>query len=92
MGALKIFQEKLFIAVSQVVRSIDNISGNGIFIIDDGYIDGNSDFRNPLILNFKSIIRQINLAGMQLIENDVATKKEVKESDDYIFENIKKKM
>ncbi len=75
MGALKIFQEKLIIAVPQVVRNIDNISGNGISIIDDGCIDGNSDFRNLLILNFKSIIRQINLAGMQMIENDVATKK-----------------
>lgn len=74
------------------LTSLSNcVSGDGIFIIDDGYIDDNSNFHNPHILRFKSIVRQIDLAGMELIGNNIATKEEVKESDNGIFENIKKR-
>ena len=50
------------------------INKNGIFIIDDGYIENNSDYSHPLILKQETIIQQINTAGMQLIEDDIVQK------------------
>lgn len=67
------------------------INKNGIFIIDDGYIDDDSDFIHPLMYNKSEILQQIELAGMQLVENDIMDKEFIKDSDDYIFENIKRR-
>jgi cyclopropane fatty-acyl-phospholipid synthase-like methyltransferase len=67
------------------------INKNGIFIIDDGYIENNSDFSHPLIQKKDSLLKQIDSAGMQLIEDDIIKQDEIKDSDDYIFENLKKR-
>ena len=67
------------------------LSKNGFFIIDDGYIDDNSSFTHPLIFKKSIILQQIALAGMVLAENDIMKSEEIKESDDYIFENLKKR-
>lgn len=67
------------------------INENGIFIIDDGYIENNSDFSHPLIQKQETIIRQIELAGMQLVDDDIMRKKDIKDSNDYIFNNLKKR-
>jgi ubiquinone/menaquinone biosynthesis C-methylase UbiE len=67
------------------------INKNGIFIIDDGYIENNSYYSHPLIQKQNSILQQIDLAGMQLLENDIIKQDNIKESDDFIFENLKKR-
>lgn len=68
------------------------INKNGIFIIDDGYIDDDdNDFIHPSMYKKSDILHQIELAGMQLVENDIMDKEYIKDSDDYIFENLKKR-
>ncbi|MDP2162193.1 MAG: class I SAM-dependent methyltransferase, partial [Flavobacterium sp.] len=65
------------------------LAKSGIFIIDDGYIENNSDYSHPLIQKQEIIFRQIDSAGMQLIEDYIFQKDEIKDSDDYIFEKLK---
>ena len=67
------------------------LNESGIFIIDDGYIENHSDYSHPLIFKKTTIIQQINSAGMQLIEDEIIQKDDIKDSDDYIFENLKKR-
>ena len=67
------------------------LNESGIFIIDNGYIEDNSDYSHPLIQKQETIIQQIDSAGMQLIEDDVIQKDDIKDSDDFIFDNLKKR-
>ena len=67
------------------------INKNGIFIIDDGYIDDNSDFSHPQMLKKSSILQQIKEAGMELAESNISDSEDIKDSDDQIFENLKKR-
>jgi SAM-dependent methyltransferase len=67
------------------------LSDTGVFIIDDGYIDNNSNYTNPLIQKREIIIEQIHSAGMQLAEEEIIGKDDIKDSDDYIFDNLKKR-
>ncbi|MDO8952343.1 MAG: class I SAM-dependent methyltransferase [Draconibacterium sp.] len=67
------------------------INENGIFIIDDAYINDNSDFSHSLMFKKSDILHQIEMAGMQLVENDIMDNEYIKDSDDYIFENIKRR-
>jgi cyclopropane fatty-acyl-phospholipid synthase-like methyltransferase len=67
------------------------INKNGILIIDDGYIENNSDYSHPLIQKQNSILQQIDWAGMQLIEDNIMKQNNIKDSDDYIFDNLKKR-
>lgn len=64
---------------------------DGAFIIDDGYIDNNSDYAHPLILKQETIHQQIKAAGMQLVDEEIITKESIRNSDDYIFNNIEKR-
>ena len=67
------------------------LKDDGIIIIDDAYIDNNSDFKHPLIVKYDELQRQVKAAGMQIIENLPVAKSEVVESDDIILENLKKR-
>ena len=64
---------------------------DGVFIIDDAYIENSSEFSHPLILKYDELIRQIESAGMRLIENRVVSNQEVVESDDLILSSLKKR-
>jgi ubiquinone/menaquinone biosynthesis C-methylase UbiE len=64
------------------------INKNGIFIIDDGYIDDDSGFIHPLMYKKSEILQQLEKAGMHVVENDIMDKEKIKNSDDYIFVNI----
>jgi cyclopropane fatty-acyl-phospholipid synthase-like methyltransferase len=68
-----------------------NLNKSGIFIIDDGYIENDSNYSHPLIQKQEIIIQQIDSAGMQLLEDDIIQKDDIKDSDDYIFDNLKKR-
>ena len=65
------------------------LNESGIFIIDDGYIENNSDYSHPLIQKQATIIQQIDSAGMQLVEDNIIRKDKIKDSDDYIFDHLK---
>lgn len=65
------------------------LNDKGIFIVDDGYIKNDSDYNHPLIQKQKSIIQQIESAGFQLIGETIIQKDDIKNSDDYIFKNLK---
>ena len=67
------------------------INKNGIFIIDDGYIDDNSNFCHPLMLKKSSILQQIEEAGMELVESNISDSEDIKDSDEQIFESLKKR-
>jgi SAM-dependent methyltransferase len=67
------------------------IKENGIFIIDDGYIDDESDFSHPLMYKKSEILRQIEKAGMSLVEDDIMDSADIKDSDDFIFDKLQKR-
>lgn len=64
---------------------------SGIIIIDDGYIEDNSKYNPPLIFKKQEILEQIDRAGMQLIEESVFQSDRIKDSNNYLFENLKKR-
>ena len=68
-----------------------HLSYSGIILIDDGYIEDNSDYTHPLMLKKQELLHQINEAGMKLIEDDIIQSDRIKDSDDQIFDNLKKR-
>ena len=68
-----------------------HLNDSGIIIIDDGYIEDNSDYTHPLMLKKQDILHQISSARMKLIENDIIKSDSIKESDNYIIDKIKKR-
>ncbi len=64
---------------------------NGLIIIDDGYIDEGSNYSHPLMEKKSVILKQISDVGMKLIDEVIINQDEMKKSDDYIFENIKRR-
>ena len=67
------------------------LKANGIFIIDDGYINDDSDFSHPLMLKKSDVLQQIDNAGMELVENDIIDRDDIADSDNYIFDNLNKR-
>jgi ubiquinone/menaquinone biosynthesis C-methylase UbiE len=67
------------------------VNENGMFIIDDGYIEDNSDFSHPLIQKRNTILQHIESAGMRVIGEDLFQRNDIKDSDDRIFEYLKKR-
>jgi SAM-dependent methyltransferase len=65
------------------------INGNGIFIIDDGYLNDDCDLNHPLVYKKTDILQQIEKAGMHLVEDDIMDRNDIKDFDDYIFDNLK---
>jgi SAM-dependent methyltransferase len=64
------------------------ISNNGIIIIDDCYIDDHPDLIQTCIKK-SEILEEIRITGMKLIDEALPEKGEIKDSNDFIFENIK---
>ncbi len=65
------------------------LSDQGIFIIDDAYIDDDSDFTHPLIYRKSTILQHIAQAGMELDEDHRFNRDQIQESDDFIHQNLK---
>ncbi|MBN2214823.1 MAG: class I SAM-dependent methyltransferase [Bacteroidales bacterium] len=63
----------------------------GIIIIDDGYIENNNRYTHPLILKQEVIHQQIKESGMQLIDEAIIQKEDIRKSDDFIFNRLKKR-
>jgi ubiquinone/menaquinone biosynthesis C-methylase UbiE len=67
------------------------LNENGIVIIDDGYVDDDSDYSHPLMLKKSTVLQQIDKAGMELVENVIMNRDEIKDADEFIFNNLKKR-
>lgn len=86
LGAIGPVFGDYFSTLSTLVKCINE---NGIFIIDDGYINDDSDFSHPLIFKKSEILEQIEKAGLELVENDIMDRDDIVDSDKYIFDNLK---
>jgi len=77
---------------SQTLGSLkDCVKDNGLIIIDDGYIAHDSDYVHPLVHKRDVVCRQISDSGMKLIDEVVFDKDYIKDSDDAIYESLKKR-
>lgn len=47
------------------------LSPNGIILIDDGYIDDNSEFSHPAVITKEALVDQAHLAGMKMIDEKI---------------------
>ncbi len=68
-----------------------HLNDGGIIIIDDGYIENDSDFKHPLIMRKKDIEEQTAASGMKLIDEVIINKDDIRDSDDQIFRSLKKR-
>jgi hypothetical protein len=82
LGAIGPVFGDYFSTLSTLVKCINE---NGIFIIDDAYINDNSDFSHPLMFKKSDILQQIEKAGMELVENDIMDRDDIVDSDDLYF-------
>lgn len=64
---------------------------DGIFIVDEGYFEDESPYTHPIIRRKSLIFREIEAAGMELIDKVVIGKDDIEEADNVIFENLKKR-
>ena len=65
------------------------LNDQGIFIIDDAYIEDHSDFLHPLIFKKNTIRQHIDRAGMELVEDQSFDREHSKEADDFIYHHLK---
>ncbi|MCB1309290.1 MAG: class I SAM-dependent methyltransferase [Leptospiraceae bacterium] len=68
-----------------------HLNDSGMIIIDDGYIDDDSDYAHPFILKKQVLLRQINTSGMRLVENNVIKRESVGDSNDAILKNLRRR-
>ncbi len=71
--------------VSECIRE------NGLVVVDDGYIDDGSEYSHPLAEQKSVILKQASDARMELIDEIIINKNEIKESDEHIYRNIKRR-
>lgn len=69
-----------------------NLNPNGVFIIDDGYMDDQSSFLRPNVLRKNEMLQQISDAGFHLIDEVVvAPDLNAAENYDIEFQNLSKR-
>lgn len=76
---------------STLTALANNINPDGIIVIDDGYIENDSSYSYPLILKQNELHRQIEAAGMKLVDEVIIGKNEIRYADDQIFSSLKKR-
>jgi cyclopropane fatty-acyl-phospholipid synthase-like methyltransferase len=67
------------------------LTPDGMLIVDDGYIEDESQYIHPLIQKKETVLQQVAAAGMTVIDEVIIQKDTIKESDDYIFERLQKR-
>jgi cyclopropane fatty-acyl-phospholipid synthase-like methyltransferase len=63
----------------------------GLIIIDDGYIADKSEFSHPSMEKRSVVLKKISEAGMKLVDETIINKEKLKESDAYMYRNLKKR-
>jgi len=76
---------------STLTALANNLNPDGVIIIDDGYIENDTDFAHPLILKQNEVLRQIQAAGMKLVDETIIHKDKVKDADDSIHVHLEKR-
>lgn len=66
-----------------------SMNKNGLIILDDSYIEDDSNYTHQSIHKREIVLKQISDAEMGLIEEMKIQEDEIKESNYYIFENLK---
>ena len=67
------------------------IEETGLIIIDDGYIDDESEYSHPSVEKRSVILKQISDADMKLVDEIIINKDEIKESGAYMYRSLKKR-
>lgn len=67
------------------------VKASGLFVVDDGYIEDNSDYRHPMMTTRSRVVEQIDAAGMRLLEEYVTAPGSIRDSDDYIFDKLSRR-
>jgi cyclopropane fatty-acyl-phospholipid synthase-like methyltransferase len=62
---------------------------DGIFVIDEGYFEDDSEHRHPIIRKKGEIMREIAAAGMELVDEIVISEEDIEDADSRIFDNLK---
>ncbi|MDI6723767.1 MAG: hypothetical protein QMD61_03905 [Methanobacterium sp.] len=68
-----------------------SMNKNGLIVLDDCYIEDDSDYTHRLIQKREIVLKQIFDVGINLIEEVKIQNDEIKESNDYIFKNLKER-
>jgi SAM-dependent methyltransferase len=64
------------------------LADNGLIMIDDGYIEADSDYTHPMILRKDTLLEQIKESGMRLVDEVIVDKEYINEEDGRIFNKI----
>ncbi len=72
-----------------LTRLADCLNDQGIIIIDDAYIEDNSDFSHPLIYKQNTILQHIDQSGMELVDIQSFDKEQIRVADDFIYHHLK---
>lgn len=76
---------------STLITLSKSLTENGVIVIDDGYIENESNFSDPLIQKRADVIRQISDADMHLLDETIISSDEMKDADVDIFKNLEKR-
>jgi len=66
----------------------DHLTEVGIIILDDGYVPENSNFKHPQIGNKSQLIKQLENAGVVLVDELIIDNETIESSDEIIFEQL----
>lgn len=69
----------------------NNLTEKGIIIIDNGYIENNSDFKHPLIEKRSDILKAAEKNGMDIIEEIIHNKEDIIKEEIIIYNSLKKR-
>lgn len=76
---------------STLTQLSECLNDNGLIIIDDGYIDDSSQYSHPHVEKRSEILKQISDAGMELVDEIILDKDDIKASDDLFYHHIKRR-
>jgi len=76
---------------STITRLKKCLLSDGLIIVDDSYLDENSNFSHSQIEKKSNIINQIANAEMRIIDEAIISKEQIKESNKNIFNKIRRR-
>jgi len=76
---------------STLTKVSNCIKEAGLVIIDDGYIDDESEYSHPLVEKRSEILKQISDADMKLVDEIIIDKEKIIESDEHMYRNLKRR-
>jgi len=62
---------------------------DGIFVIDEGYFEDDSPYTHPIIRKKSEIMREIEDAGMEVVDEVVINAEDIEDADSRVFERLK---